>query len=157
MKSKLKLLSACNHISRRARQVIQKDLLHKKIGRQKFLIGTIPKAALDAFHVLMIDEHYYHDNPLAYVDDGEAVNVRRLRMNNGKWYQAHVRAFEDGEIRAHYEIAPEQDPVAHFKGTTADRLPAVLFEELIGTIKWLNGAGAHEHIIRSGGEVMHFG
>lgn len=47
---------------------------------------------------------------LAWKDPGEVLSVRKI--DNVK-YQYHIRAFNDGEIRGHYEYSPEGSPIKH--------------------------------------------
>ncbi len=46
---------------------------------------------------------------LALHDPGEILN---LRKKIGK-FQYHIRLFGDREIRAHYDLAPEESPLGH--------------------------------------------
>ena len=47
---------------------------------------------------------------IAYKDPGEILGMRRL---DTPLYQYHIRLFEDGEIRGHYEYTPEARPISH--------------------------------------------
>ena len=47
---------------------------------------------------------------LAWKDPGEELSLRKL---DREIFQYHLRLFEDGEIRAHYEYSPEGNPLGH--------------------------------------------
>lgn len=49
-----------------------------------------------------------------WIDRGEIIGLRRL-VEDGR-RQCHVRFFDDGEVRAHLEHAPECRPLAHLLG-----------------------------------------
>lgn len=61
-----------------------------------------------------LEEHLrrygFDEDRIAWVDPGEIVDLRR-RVNFE--YQYHLRLFEDGELRGHYELTPEYKPIAH--------------------------------------------
>jgi hypothetical protein len=81
-------------------------------GRQNFLIGKIapgqsPKSLID-----FLVEQGYGNHFIAWKDDGELVNLRRVIDFT---YQYHIRIFADGEVRGHYEYTPECYPILHFK------------------------------------------
>ena len=52
-------------------------------------------------------EKYY----VAWIDIGEALGMRK---NQGFEYQYHIRIFDDGEVRGHFELTPEYSTFKHF-------------------------------------------
>ena len=59
---------------------------------------------------------------------------RRLRYNNGaELWQEHVRVFPD-EVRAHFEIAYDEDAVRHLNASTLQQLPSSTLDELLAVI-----------------------
>ena len=82
--------------------------IHSK--RQNFLIGTLngkfPLKDLEQFLI----ERDYHLGVLSWRDPGEILNLRKLE---GECYQYHIRVFDDGEIRVHYEYSSESNPLGH--------------------------------------------
>lgn len=74
-------------------------------------MGTIaPHESITSVIEYLI-EHGYANHFVAWKDEGEVVSLRYVE--NFK-YQYHVRIFEDGEVRAHYEYTPECHPVHHY-------------------------------------------
>lgn len=80
-------------------------------GRQQFLLGTIAAqfSAKDVIECLIA--HGYGNHFIAWKDSGE---VASLRLVDGFTHQYHVRIFNDGEVRAHYELTPEAYPIKHY-------------------------------------------
>ena len=79
-------------------------------GRQDYLIGkvVIGKPLEDLVHFLI--SKGYGNHFIAWRDDGELLS---LRYSVDFKYQYHIRIFEDGEIRAHFEYTPECYPLFH--------------------------------------------
>ncbi len=81
-------------------------------GRQNFLIGKIASGHTFKEVIDFLISRGYGNHFIAWKDDGEIVSLRRLV---GFAYQYHIRIFEDGEIRGHYEYTPECYPILHFR------------------------------------------
>lgn len=86
--------------------------LIRRRGRQPFLLGTIaPGVSIEEFVRFLIEKGYaYHR--VAWEDDGELVSLRYVEDFA---YQYHIRVFEDGEVRGHYEYTPECYPLKHLR------------------------------------------
>ena len=81
-------------------------------GRQDFLIGTVaPNQTIKAV-VSFLVEHGYGNNFIAWQDEGEIVSLRHIE---DFVHQYHLRIFEDGEVRGHYEYTPECNPIMHLQ------------------------------------------
>ncbi|HUY62317.1 MAG TPA: hypothetical protein VMV50_00795 [Candidatus Paceibacterota bacterium] len=81
-------------------------------GRGDYLLGTLaPGRSLVEFVDYLIlcgfGNHF-----MAWRYEGELVGLRLVE--NFK-YQYHLRIFEDGEVRGHYEYTPECYPVKHVR------------------------------------------
>jgi hypothetical protein len=80
--------------------------------RQNFLIGRIaPGISVNEIVNFLISQGY-GNHFIAWEDTGQVVSLRRVV---GFERQYHVRIFEDGEIRGHYEYTPECYPILHYK------------------------------------------
>ena len=80
--------------------------------RQNFLLGKIaPDQTVQDFVSFLI-ERGYGNHFVAWRDKGELLSLRRL---DGFECQYHLRVFEDGEVRGHYEYTPECYPLWHFR------------------------------------------
>ncbi len=81
-------------------------------GRQPYLLGTLaPGQRVQDFVSYMIGQGF-GNHFIAWKDRGQVVSLRY--MDDFK-YQYHLRVFEDGEVRGHYEYTPECHPVLHMK------------------------------------------
>lgn len=78
-------------------------------ARQEYLLGILSKDATALIAQLRI--HGFEDQLFAWVDDGQ---IASLRKRDGI-FQYHIRIFEDGEVRGHYEYAPEAAPIKHLR------------------------------------------
>jgi len=89
-------------------------------GRQPFILGKLPPGeSVQDFISYMIAQGF-GNHFTAWKDRGQVVSLRY--MNDFK-YQYHLRVFEDGEVRGHYEYTPECHPMLHMK------MEGVPFEE----------------------------
>ncbi len=85
--------------------------LVKHEGRQDFLLGTVAKEDIKKFISFMISQGF-GNHFVAWKDEGQVVS---LRLVKDFVYQYHIRVFEDGEVRGHYEYTPECFPLLHIK------------------------------------------
>lgn len=93
------------------RKVMQIGGRHE--ARGPYLLGKLntTKYTLDAFKEYLISINFERAR-LAFKEEGEVLNMRRV---DGLKFQWHLRVFEDWEVRAHYEPAPENSPIKHLK------------------------------------------
>ncbi|MBI2552625.1 hypothetical protein HYW17_04995 [Candidatus Uhrbacteria bacterium] len=90
--------------------VLRFAMTHKFLRRQRFHVGWIkPEVAPETAvaHLKMIGFEVVRPE---WIDQGEITGLRKL-LDHEK--QCHIRFFEDGEVRAHVEYAPEARPIAH--------------------------------------------
>lgn len=79
--------------------------------RQKFLLGHIaPHESIENV-VRHLTTKGYGNHFVAWEDDGEVVS---LRYTENFATQYHLRIFEDGEVRGHFEHTPECHPIKHY-------------------------------------------
>lgn len=79
-------------------------------GRQDYLIGILhPKRSIKEFITFLVEQGF-GNHFVAWKDNGEIVS---LRKTIGFHYQYHIRVFNDGEVRCHYEYTPEYRPLQH--------------------------------------------
>ena len=80
--------------------------------RQDFLFGKIAEGRnveqfVQYLHTKGLNNHF-----IAWKDAGQMISLRKLE---GFEWQYHVRIFDDGEVRGHYEYTPEAHPYLHSK------------------------------------------
>ncbi len=84
----------------------------KHSGRQDFLLGKIaPGQTIQKFVSSLVNQGFAN-HFFAWEDDGQIVNLRYVKDFA---YQYHIRLFDDGEVRGHYEYTPECHPIQHLK------------------------------------------
>ena len=81
-------------------------------GRQAYHVGRIH----DLGDLSTIKQHLKHegfeDAVLAWKDSDELLNMRKV---DNKKFQYHIRLFDDGEVRGHYEYSSEGNPWRHIR------------------------------------------
>jgi len=88
--------------------MLEKSKFHR--GRQKFLIGKL-KGEVNVKDIYdYLAKKSFTDVILAWKDEGEVLSMRKT---NKKIFQYHIRIFDDGEIRCHYEYSSEGSPWKH--------------------------------------------
>lgn len=78
--------------------------------RQRYVIGFLSVSIEEA--VVHLSEMDFHHHCIAWPDPGQVASMRRL-CNDRRGMQYHIRIFEDGEVRGHYERTPEDHPLKH--------------------------------------------
>lgn len=81
-------------------------------GRQPYVLGKVaPGVSMREFveHLL---KQGFGNHFTAWEDNGQVVSLRYMKDFK---YQYHLRVFEDGEVRGHYEYSPECHPVLHMR------------------------------------------
>ncbi len=104
-----RLYTPCHPLVRDAALAL--GLAHHK-GRQDFLIGTVAPGHTIQDFISYCIERGYGNHFVAWRDEGQAAS---LRFVESFVYQYHLRVFEDGEVRGHYEHTPECYPLSHLK------------------------------------------
>lgn len=95
-----------------AKEVLLRLGVIKHSGRQQFLIGTVaPNETIESVSMHLVAQGY-GNHFVAWDDDGQVIS---LRYTPNFIYQYHIRIFNDGEVRAHYEFTPESYPFKHLK------------------------------------------
>ncbi len=80
--------------------------------REAFLLGRLKDGVSLAQAREHLLRHGFFDNPVAYTDPGQVLSLRRLSDEHPD-HQYHIRIFNDGEVRGHYEFTPEDKPWKH--------------------------------------------
>lgn len=80
-------------------------------SRQLYLLGHIaPQETFESIIAYLISRGYYN-HFVAWEDDGEVVSLRYMENFS---HQYHLRIFDDGEVRGHFEYTPECHPFKHY-------------------------------------------
>jgi len=85
---------------------------HQK-GRQRFHIGWLaPGKTLEELKIHLHSKWGFGNHFVAWPDEGQVLSWRKLLDFQDQY---HLRVFEDGEIRGHFEYTPEAHPIEHFE------------------------------------------
>jgi hypothetical protein len=85
--------------------------LHEQ-KRQRFHIGWLAQGKTFEQFKAHLQEQGFGNHFIAWTDPGQVLSWRKLESFE---QQYHIRVFEDGEVRGHFEYTPEAYPVKHFK------------------------------------------
>ncbi len=79
-------------------------------GRQPYFLGRLASGqTIQEFVAYMITKGF-GNHFIAWKDRGQVVSLRYVDSFK---YQYHLRVFDDGEVRGHYEFTPECHPLLH--------------------------------------------
>jgi len=98
--------------------LLKYHIIHHENKRQKYHIGWLaPRKTLEGLKKHLHEKWSFGNHFVAWTDDGQVLSWRKLTDFKDQY---HLRVFEDGEIRGHYEYTPEAHPIDHFgeKGET---------------------------------------
>ena len=124
---------------RRLRAWIQKHVLDHEPSRQPYHIANVEPNQTVQLYLMLISLYGYEDNFLSYLDADELFGIRKLHFKGVRmWYQTHIRIYKDGEIKGHYEIAPESNAQEHYAGTTLEYIQEKEQAELMDVVNLLN-------------------
>ena len=80
--------------------------------RQKYHIGWLSKdKTLEDLKLHLHSKWGFGNHFVAWKDQGQVLSWRKLVDFKDQY---HLRVFEDGEIRGHFEFTPEGHPIDHF-------------------------------------------
>ncbi len=97
--------------------IAQKDLLNTGLikhtdKKQKYHIGWLaPGKTLEDLKRHLHEKWGFGNHFVAWTDEGQVLSWRKLVDFNDQY---HLRVFEDGEMRGHFELTPEGHPIDHF-------------------------------------------
>lgn len=78
--------------------------------RQNYVVGFLRKDKSSEDLIKYLHKKGYSKAYMAWKDSGEVLSLRRITRHK---FQYHLRLFEDGEIRGHYEYTAEANPLGH--------------------------------------------
>jgi len=96
-------------------------------GRQHYLLGTIAPGLSTQEFILHCIERGYGNHFVAWHDEGQLMSLRYVENFT---HQYHLRVFEDGEVRGHYEYTPESYPIRHIRAMGLQDRRRVFYEHL---------------------------
>ncbi len=89
-------------------RVLEKLKFHNY--RQEWLIGYFGEKYCKSDLVKLLEKNGFENAILTWKDPGEVLSMRKV---DKKIFQYHIRLFDDGEIRVHYEYSSEGGPWKH--------------------------------------------
>lgn len=81
-------------------------------GRGRFLVGYKKEDLTTNDFLKTLKSRGFFHQTMAYDEPGQLLSLRKLDPTQLD-HQYHVRLFNDGEVRAHYEKTPEDHPRDH--------------------------------------------
>ncbi len=85
-------------------------ITHTDEDRQEYLLGNLAPHCSPHKLITFLVEQGYGNHFVAWKDNGQLASLRKAIDFR---YQYHLRIFEDGEIRGHFEYTPEYRPWRH--------------------------------------------
>ena len=80
--------------------------------KQKYHLGWLaPGKTLEGLKRHLHEKWGFGNHFVAWTDEGQVLSWRKLVDFNDQY---HLRVFENGEIRGHFELTPEGHPIDHF-------------------------------------------
>lgn len=105
----------------------ERFVVPEKKGRQRYLLGTIAPGQSVREFISHCVERGYGNHFVAWRDEGEIVSLRYVENFT---HQYHLRIFQDGEVRGHYEYTPESYPIRHIRAVGQQDRRHVFYEHL---------------------------
>jgi hypothetical protein len=102
--------------------------------RHRFPLGFLRPGFSEKEFLLLMRERGFFIQPMAFVDPGQALSLRRLDPENPR-RQYHIRLYKDGEVRGHYEKTPEDHPLDHLREAGFEEKKDVFLKMLSGLIE----------------------
>ncbi|MEI6580982.1 MAG: hypothetical protein WCO07_02295 [bacterium] len=95
------------------RKLLRLGIIKHSSERQRYHLGWLDSSkTLEDLKKHLDEKWNFGNNLVAWVDKGQVLGWRKLVDFH---HQYHLRVFEDGEIRGHFEYTPEARPIAHFR------------------------------------------
>jgi len=83
--------------------------LIKHKGKQKYSIGFLKKGVNLRKY---LERNGFENDDYAWIDNGEVLSMRKI---DKLYFQYHIRLFDDGELKGHYEYIPDGFPIKHWR------------------------------------------
>ncbi|MEJ0001948.1 MAG: hypothetical protein WDN09_02090 [bacterium] len=95
------------------RGLLKSGLIWHEKERQRYHLGWLaPGKTLEELKRHLNEKWGFGNHFIAWIDSGQVLSWRKLASFK---HQYHLRVFEDGEMRGHYEFTPEAHPIDHFR------------------------------------------
>lgn len=111
-------------------RLLEKVKLHK--DRQPYLLGHMTAGRTTKELQQHLALQGYESAVLAWKDPGELLSMRKI---DKEIFQYHVRLFDDGEIRCHYEFSSEGSPLGHVTESCFEARPEEFKAHLLDFVK----------------------
>jgi hypothetical protein len=109
------------------KKLLKWGIIHHEDKRQKYHIGWLaPHKTLLQLKKHLHEKWGFGNHFIAWTDKGQVLSWRKLADFSDQY---HLRVFEDGEIRGHFEYTPEAHPLSHLeeKGETEKKVDFIKF------------------------------
>lgn len=99
--------------------------------RQHYALGVLAPGKKLEDLLKYLESKGWGNHFIAWKDEGEVIGIRKLE---GFERQYHIRVFQNGEVRGHYEYTPECHPRWHLKEVGMESRHEEFLKELEGWI-----------------------
>jgi hypothetical protein len=95
------------------KMLLRVGIIHHEDIRQRYHIGWLaPGKTLEGLKKHLHEKWGFGNHFIAWTDKGQVLSWRKFADFEDQY---HLRVFEDGEIRGHYEYTPEAHPLEHME------------------------------------------
>lgn len=92
--------------------LLKHGIVHHEKKRQRYKIGWLaPNKTLEELKLHLHSKWGFGNHFVAWTDTDQVLSWRKLADFKNQY---HLRVFNDGEIRGHFEFTPEAHPIEHF-------------------------------------------
>jgi hypothetical protein len=92
--------------------LLKNHIIYHQKERQPYHIGWLaPNKTLEELKKHLHEKWNFGNHFVAWTDEGQVLSWRKLVDFQDQY---HLRVFEEGEIRGHFEYTPEAHPIDHF-------------------------------------------
>jgi len=93
------------------RNLLKLNIIRHSNERQRYHLGWLSSGkTLEGLKAHLSKNWGFGNHFIAWVDEGQVLSWRKLPDFH---HQYHLRVFENGEIRGHFEFTPEAHPISH--------------------------------------------
>ncbi|MEK7572652.1 MAG: hypothetical protein AAB493_02245 [Patescibacteria group bacterium] len=110
------------------RNLLKLNIIRHDNKRQRYHLGWLTSSkTLNELKAHLSKNWGFGNHFISWVDEGQVLSWRKLPDFH---HQYHLRVFEDGEIKGHFEFTPEARPISHLKAKLEEERKEEFFKFL---------------------------